>query len=530
MSGASAALARRTLADSRTRTISFALLFAGVAAAQVVGYRKAYPTVAARMQFAASFGANKSLRLFYGVPHDLLTVGGYTAWRFGGFVSIFAAMWGLLAAVRAMRTEEDAGRQELVLAGAVGRGAAFGAALVAIAVGMAVLWLATFASLAAAGLPAGGSAFLALATVAVVPVFVGVGATASQAAPTRRLALGIGSAVLAGAFLVRVVADTSTHLGWLRWVTPLGWIEELRPFADPRPAVLVLPAAVAALLLGLAAAIALRRDVGAGLFPAHDTAPPNDRLLGSPTAQALRSERGMLVAWVLGLGGFAFVLGVISASISPSDIPKNLQQELEKLGLASIATPSGYLGFTFLFFIFAVGLFGCSQVAAARREEAEQQLETLLALPVGRRRWLTGRLVLAAAAAAVLSLLAGVLAWAGAASQGADVAFAGMVKAGANCLPSGLLFLGLGMLAFAVLPRAGTGIAYGLASLAFVWDLFGALLGAPAWTLDLSPFHHIGLVPAQPFRAGAAAAMLAIAAAASVVAVRIFERRDLTGA
>jgi len=293
--------------------------------------------------------------------------------------------------------------------------------------------------------------------------------------------------------------------------------------------VLLLPASTSLLLLGIAAALAVRRDVGRGLFHDHDSAPPDRRLLGSPTAQALRGERGMLLAWLLGTGGFAFVLGVVSASVSPTDISTSLRQQLEKLGLSSVVTPSGYLSLTFLFFIFAVSLFCCSQVGAARREEAEQQLETLLALPVARRRWLAGRIVLAAVAAAVLSLVAGVLAWAGAASQSVDVALAGLVEAGANCLPVALLFLGIGMLAFAVLPRASTGIAYGLTIFAFVWELFGAILGAPSWTLNLSPFHHVGLVPAQPFRPGAAAAMLAIAAASSIAAVLVFERRDLTG-
>ena len=527
---AARALARRTLADSRVRTVSYALLFAFVSVANVVGYRKTYPTVADRIRFAVGFGANKSVRLFYGVPHDLLSVGGYTAWRVGGSLSIFAGMWGVLAAVRAMRTEEDAGRQELVLAGGIGRGAAFGATLVGIGAGMVVLWLASFVGFVAARLPAGGSAYLALAVVAVVPVFVGVGAVASQVAPNRRLALGIGSGVLAVAFAVRVVADTSSGVAWLRWATPLGWIEELRAFAGPRPAVLLLPAVAAVLLLAAAAALSLRRDVGRGLFHDHDSAPPNDRLLGSPAAQALRGERGTLLAWLLGVAAFAFILGVVSASVSPADISKNLQQQLEKLGLSSVVTPSGYLSLTFLFFIFALSLFCCSQVAAARREEAEQQLETLLALPVARRRWLAGRLGLAAVAAAVLALVTGVLAWAGAVSQGVDVTLVGLVKAGANCLPTALLFLGIGMLAFAVVPRASAGVAYGLASVAFVWELFGAILGAPSWTLNLSPFHHIGLVPAQPFRPGAAAVMLAIAAASSVAAVLVFERRDLTGA
>ena len=160
------ALARRTLADSRVRTLSFALLFAFAAAANVVGYRKTYPTLADRLRFVHAFGDNKSVRLFYGVPHDLLTTGGYAAWRAGGMLSIFAAAWGLLAAVRAMRTEEDAGRQELVLAGILSRRGALAASLAAIAIGWAVLWLALFVGLAGSRLPAGGSAFLALAIVA----------------------------------------------------------------------------------------------------------------------------------------------------------------------------------------------------------------------------------------------------------------------------------------------------------------------------------------------------------------------------
>ncbi len=60
--------------------------------------------------------------------------------------------------------------------------------------------------------------------------------------------------------------------------------------------------------------------------------------------------------------------------------------------------------------------------------------------------------------------------------------------------------------------------------------LFGALLGAPQWLLDLSPFEHVALVPAQPFRTGSAAAMLAIGVAAAGAALAAFRRRDLLAA
>jgi ABC-2 type transport system permease protein len=522
------AIARRAFADSRVRNLSFASFFILLAYVQPLAYRHSFPTLKERVDFARSFGTEKTVRFFYGTPHDLLSVGGYTAWRVAGLVSIFAAMWGLLAAVRALRAEEEAGRQELVLAGAVSREGAFGAALAAIGAGAALLWLALFLGLLAGKLPVGGSAYLALATVSPVPVFVGIGALASQLAPTRRLALELASGLLVAALLLRVVADTSASLGWLRWATPLGWAEELRPFAGPRPAVLLAPLLVSASLLVAPRLIAVRRDVGNGLLRSRDSAAPRLRLLSSPTAQALRSERGSLIGWLVGIGFFALIMGMISNALSSANLSENLQRQLHKLG-ASFDTPSKALGFYFLFFVLAIGLFAGSQIAAARREEADQQLETLFALPVGRRSWLAGRLLLASAAATALALTAGVLAWAGAESQGVGISLPRMLEAGANTLPAALLFLALGALAFALLPRASAGIAYALVSVAFVWQEFGSALGAPSWTLGLSPFHHIGLVPTESFKPAAAVTMLAIAAIASLAATRIFERRDLTG-
>ncbi len=528
--GPARAVARRAFRDARIRTISFAYLFAAIAYIQPVSYRHAYPTLASRLAFAHSFADNKAIRLFYGEPFDLLTVGGYSAWRVGGTLAIFAAVWGLLAAVRALRTEEDTGRMELVLAAVIGRRSVYLAALAAIAAGVVILWLADFAGSVLAGLPAGGSAYLALATASVVPVFVGAGAVASQLAPTRRVALELGGAVVALSFLLRVIADTSTGVGWLRWATPLGWAEELRPLTGAHPAVLLLPVAATVLLLVAAERIAVGRDIGTGLLPARDTADPNFRLLSSPTAQALRSERASLIVWLLSIGAFAFIIGVIAKSVSSAGISKGLEKEIQKLGSGSILTPTGYLAFVFIFFILAVSLFACAQIGAARHEEADERLETLFAQPAGRRRWLGGRLLLAAGAAVVLSLASGLLAWAGAVSAGVSLSVPKMLEAGANCLPVALLFLGIAALAYALVPRASAGIAYGLVTVAFLWQLFGSLLGAPKWLVDLTPFAHVGLVPVQAFRGGAAAVMLGLGVVAAVAAVEVFRRRDLLGA
>ena len=527
--GPARAVARRTFADSRVRNVSFTLLLGLLAYVNVIGYRHSYPTREDRLSFARTFGANKAVQLFYGVPHDLLSVGGYTAWRVGGSASILAAVWGLLAAVRALRTEEESGRQELVLAGELSRRDAYLAALAAIAAGGALVWLGLFAGLTLGRLPPGASAYIALAVVAPIPVFAGIGALASQLASTRRLALGLASGALVVAFALRVVADTANGLGWARWATPLGWVQELRASADPDPVVLLLPALTGALLLIAAGLISTRRDVGTGLVQGRDRVEPRLRLLSSPSALALRSELGTLAAWLVGTGGFALLVGILSASFTKENLPANLQEEVRKIGGASLTSPAGALGFYFLLFALAISLFACSQVAAARREEADEQLETLFALPVDRRRWLVGRLALAVAGATAIGLSAGLLAWIGAATQHAGVSLPQMLEAGANCLPAALLFLGLTALAFALVPRASAAVGYGLVGVTFLWQLFGSLVGAPRWLLDATPFRHIGLVPAQAFRAGAAAVMLGLAGAAAVAALAAFRRRDLAG-
>ena len=522
-------LARRRWAGGRIRDLSFAFFFLVYAAGQASAYTSTYPTIQDRIQFSQSFGGNKAVRLFYGVPHDLLTSGGYAAWRVGGILAIFTAGWGLLAAVKSMRAEEDAGREELVLAGAVGRRTSFAASMAAGGIGAVILFLALWLGLILSGLAGAQSALLSVATVGAGVVFLGVGALVSQLASTRRLALELGAGLLAVAFVLRVVADTSSSLDALRWLTPLGWAEEVRPFTGSHPAVLLLMAAATALLVGVAWRIARERDIGEGLLRSKESREPKLALLGSPTAQALREERGRLAVWLIASGAFAAIIGILAKSVSSVNISQSLQQQLEKLGAGSITTATGYIAFTFLFFILLVCLFGSSQIAAARHEEAEERLETLLSQPVSRRSWFAGRLALAIAGAAAIALFAGLLTWVGAASAGADVSFADMIGAGANCLPVTLLFLSLGALAFAFVPRATAAIAYGLVLVAFVWQLFGSLLDLPSWAVNLTPFHQVGLVPVQDFKATAAVVMVAVAIVASLIAIWRFERRDLVG-
>lgn len=528
LAGASA-IVRRTLAQTRGRDLSFAALFALVSYASAAGYRGEYPTLADRLGFARTLGANTALRLFYGRPFDLLSVGGFAAWRAGGFLAIAAGAWGVIAAVRALRGEEDSGRTELVLSAPLGRGLVFAATLAAAGAAGLMLAAGLLAALLAAGLALAGSFWLTLSTLAPAGVFWALGALSSQLAPTRRRALELAAPVLLLALLARTVADTSSQR-WLDWLTPLGWSEQVRAFAGVRPWVLALPVALTLAVLALAARLAQTRDTGRGLLASADNVAPRRLLLGSPTRLALREELGTLAAWVLGTGLFAGVIGLISTSVTSAGISPQIERELRKLGGLATLGPAAYVGLCLLFFVLAISLFACGQLASARHEEAEGRLETLLAQPLGRRSWLCGRLALAVGGILALSLVIALLAAAGAALGGAGIGVLRMLEAGANCLAVPLLFLGVGSVAWSLLPRQGTAIAYGLVVLAFVWQLLGALLGAPQALRELSPFEHLALVPAQPIDLPATGVMIALGALATGVALWTFGRRDLASA
>src|SRR5579884_1621701 len=166
------ALTRRALSDARVRTAGFSALFLLTAYGNPAGYARTYTTVAERLAFAHSFAHNKAVVLFYGKAYDLLTVGGYSAWRTGGTLAILSAVFGLLAAVRALRAEEESGRAELLLSSPTSRGVWYRAVLCATAVSAVVLWVAVVAGSRLGHLPFGGSTYLALAIVSMVPVFV----------------------------------------------------------------------------------------------------------------------------------------------------------------------------------------------------------------------------------------------------------------------------------------------------------------------------------------------------------------------
>lgn len=516
--------------------ILWGLVFGSTIAASASAYSSTFPTAASRAQVALAFEGNAAWEALFGTIRRIDTVAGYTSYKSMMFTLILGAIWGLLIATRLLRGEEDAGRWELYLSGHTTRARAALQAAIGLGVGVLALWVPTAVLTAAAGsssevnIGVGASLFFATAVVAAAAMFMAIGMFVGQLAATRHDANLIGAGVLAGSYLVRMAADSEPGLAWLRWASPLGWIEELRPLTGSRPFAFLPVVALVVVLVVIAVSVAKRRDLGASALASRDAPRPRTLLLGGQAGLTIRLTRWVIAAWIVALAVTGLVMGLVAqAAGNALRGARGLEEAIERLG-ATTAGAAAYLGFVFVLAAGLVAVAVAGQVAAIRNEEAAGHLENLLVRPVARWRWLAVRLGVGLGLVVLASVFAGLAAWIGATSHHADVGLGELLKAGLNVVPPAVFILGIGGLAFGVWPRGAIGVAYGLVVWSFLVEIISAVFDSNHWLRDTSPLLHMAPVPAADPNLAAAAWLVGLGLLAAVLGIAVFGRRDLVGA
>jgi ABC-2 type transport system permease protein len=359
-------------------------------------------------------------------------------------------------------------------------------------------------------------------------MFLAVGALTSQLAATRRQAAAYAAWVLGVSYAVRLVADAGLGLHGLIWASPLGWVEELRPLTAPQPLALVPIAALTTVLAAAAVRLAGARDVGAGIVPDRVSSRPHPRLLGGPTALAVRLIRPAVTGWWVAIAISGLLFGLIARSAGGT-ISGSSVQVLSKLGSRGNGTDA-VLGVCFLVLAVLVAFAGAGQITAARSEESAGRLDHLLTRPVSRSRWLGGRLLVTVVVLLASGVMAGVFAWAGAASQHAGVSFGSLAGAGMNLVPPAITIAGIGVLALGVWPRGTSIVLYALLAWSLLVVVIGGIGATSHWVLDTSVFHQMASAPAVPPHWEADGVMAAIGVVSALIGGIAFKRRDLRGA
>jgi ABC-2 type transport system permease protein len=523
-------IARHTARNALRWAVVWGAVFGLLVISTMQAFLKGYPTLAQRTELAHSMQA---FVILIGQGHHLETAAGFTSWRLMTVTAVIGAIWALRTSTSVLRGEEDAGRWELLLAGPTNARRATVEVLLGLGVPLFGMFAATSVGvLLAARIPGARVSvdlgfLFALSMVSGAAMFLAVGALASQLAANNGQATMLGSVVLGLAYVVRLVADANSGLGWLRWAGPLGWIEELSPLRDPQLIALLPIGVLIAACCVLTVVLAGRRDLNASVLREAESRPGSTRWLSSPTGLAARLVEAPALIWLVVIGGYGALLGAVThsaTSVITSGSPA-VMAALGRLGIRQAA--QGYLGLIFLMASVVIALAAASQLAAMRDEEASGRLDNLLVRPVSRVVWLAGRLGVALGLVLLMGLAAGVGTWIGAANQHTGVSPLTLVEAGLNVTPPAIFVLGAGALVFGIRPQLTVAVAYAIVAWSLIVDLLAALVRNADLLKDSSLFTHIALSPGVKPDWGADVIMVLIGIAAAVLGALAFRRRDI---
>src|SRR5690606_3523846 len=279
------------------------------------------------------------------------------------------------------------------------------AALLTAAVADAALALLLAAGLSGQG--ATGAVAFALGVAGTGMLFATAAAVLAQLTESARLARGLTAGLLGAAFVLRAAGDSATADGSspLTWLSPLGWQENLRPFAAERWWVLLLIAGAALLQGAVAYELTGRRDLGMSFLPTRPG--PATGRLGTAGALAWRLQRGGLLGWSIGFLLAGLVYGGMTEGaadlVGDNEQARRIIERMRgqaQLTAAFVASTTGMLGLV-------AALYVVGAVLRLTGEETSGRAEPVLACAVGRLRWAAGHLVIAFGGAVWILLLAG---------------------------------------------------------------------------------------------------------------------------
>lgn len=522
-----AALLRLALRRDRIVVPAWLLIFVITAAGSASATIKLYPTASARAAAAQSSNASPALIALYGRIYDPTNPGGLAMLKMTSLGAMLVGVLMIITVIRHSRTEEESGRLELLSAGVVGRRAPLTAALMLACGGSVILGVITALGLIGAGLPAAGSVAFGLAWACTGIAFAAVAAFTAQLTESARAATGIAIVVLAASYVIRAVSDAAHGLQWLAWLSPMGWIAQIRPFGGDRWWVALIVIAFSVLAVAAAYAVLARRDLAAGVMRPRLGSARAHPSLRSPLALAWRLQRASLLGWLAGFVVLGFILGGVASSVgSVADTP-GARDLITKLG--------GVPGLTDAFLSTEVGMlaivaaaYGIQAAARMRAEEIGLRAEPLLATAVTRPRLLASHVVVAIGGTTLLMAGFGV---ASGLSYGASTGRVGhavgqLLGAGIAQLPAIWVLTAIVVALFGIAPRITAGGWVALVVFLILGE-FGTILGLSQGVMNLSPFAHSPRLPGGDVASAPLIWLCAIALALGVAGFTGYRRRDI---
>ena len=238
--------------------------------------------------------------------------------------------------------------------------------------------------------------------------FAGVGAVAAQLTASARAARALASAPSPSPISCGPLGTPPGRWSraWPTWLSPIGWAQQIRPYAGDRWALALLPVACGIVLVALAIVLARHRDLGAGMLPQRPGAAEAPPLLAGPFGLAWRLQRAAFLGWLAAFVLLSLVVGQIVTRIGDMLSTPVARQLITVLGGVDELTKA-FVAVELSFIAVFAAAYGISSTLRLVGEESAMRADLILSTPTGRMRWALSHLVLAVVGTGILMLASG---------------------------------------------------------------------------------------------------------------------------
>ena len=495
-------------------------------------YESVYPSLETRTVLIEQMRKSPGTRLLYGYVPVPGRLGQLLQWETGTFLLVCTSLMAILLTCRVLRADEDEGLVEILRATGAGRSVPF-------LVPVTLVWVVVAALSAGVGgllawqtgsieeLTVSGAWALAGTVCVTGWVFSAIAAVACQQGRQVGQARGLSMMVLALAFVLRVSADQlsdGTGSDWLRWLTPLGWRDLVRPYTDDRFAVLAVCCAVAIAVALSAAVLAARREYLDGYLPDRSSSRRRWRVRGHMNLLARLSWRS-LVGWALVSTALALLYGSVSGSIKDLLAPGS--PTASWVGKMAVGSPvEQFMSLMTVVTTLLVAVAAVRWVNQLAGLERAGLVEVELAAGVSRGRVLLSQVLCALIESIVLLLVsATVLAATTATQLTDDHAVARSFVFTVSQLPGMMAAVGIATALVGLAPRL-IGLSWAVVAWSAFAQFFGGLVELKDWVKDLSVLgHHLDVVGSPDWKP--LAAQTAVSLVGVAIGMVAYTRRDL---
>ena len=495
-------------------------------------YESVYPSLATRTVLIEQMRKSPGTRLLYGYVPLPGRLGQLLQWETGTFLLVCTALMAILLTCRVLRADEDEGLVEVLRATGAGRSVPF-------LVPVALIWVVVGALSAGVGglltwqtgsieeLTVSGAWALAGTICVTGWAFSAIAAVACQLGRQVGQARGLSMLMLALAFAMRVSADQisdGTDSDWLRWLTPLGWRDLVRPYTDDRFAVLLACCAITIAVMLSAAVLAARREYLDGYLPDRSSSRRRWRVRGHMDLLGRLSWRS-LVGWALASTALALLYGSVSGSIKDLLAPGS--PTASWVGKMAVGSPvEQFMSLMTVVTTLLVAVAAVRRVNGLAGLERAGLVEVELAAGVSRGRVLLSQVLCALIESIVLLLVsATVLAATTATQLTDDHAVARSFVFTVSQMPGMVAAIGIATALVGLAPKLA-GLSWAAVTWSAFAQFFGGLVELKDWAKDLSVLgHHLDVVGTPDWKPLAVQALVGLIGI--MTGLVAYTRRDL---